>query len=150
MRIDSRFVVACLFVTTSSFAEETLDVWLRKNDPMVKAYLKGLASRHVGEKVKGVLLTDGTRELAGMRFVKDLSVPGRRVHMYRFQGLIEGKKSEVHYLWVDKGGQAMPPPSCAGEFLEPNGIAVLSGDVYTWREVQPTGELVRTICQLRR
>lgn len=150
MRIGSCFVFGFLFLTTHCFAEQTLDDWLKKNDPIVKEYLKGLAPRHVGERVKGVLLTDGTRELAGMRFVKNLSVPGRRAHIYRFQGLVEGKKCEVHYLWVDNGGRAMPPPSCAGEFFEPGGIAVLSGDVYTWREIQPTGALVRTTCQLRR
>lgn len=75
--------------------------------------------------------------------------PGRAgAQGWRVTSERDGRKLEVHYLWLDAAAAPMTPPDCAGSWIVPNGIAVLSGDVYTWREIRPGQNLVVTTCDI--
>ena len=127
---------------------KNLHEWLALNEPRVIKYLGTLGDKDVGEIVNGVVLSDGTRALSGLKFLGPVSVP-ELAHGYRFSEVRETTRLDVHYFWVSEGGTPLPVPPCEGEWVFPNGRgAVLSGDVYTWQEIQPGYRVVRTTCEL--
>lgn len=131
-----------------SAAGDPLSVWLSKNEPKVIAYLQSLDTSPVGNKLPGVMLSDGNRELEGYIYAGHVAHPPKGAHIYLFK--YEG--ADVAYIWVDVDGNPLPLPPCSEDdprtSLAGWGGAVLSGDVYSDFEVQPGGNLIITHCML--
>ena len=143
------------FIATLLFSivvmAEDLHEWLNANEPIVERYLLILDHTDLGHRLSGVTLTDGTQPLKGYVFLADLSEPERGLHDFKFRATYAGIIYESHYLWLDAGFPKIYLPSylrCPGKFIEPGGIAVLSGDQYTYTDLDPGGQLVVTMCDL--
>ena len=145
-------ILSILFIilaASSALAGEmTLGKWLEINEPIVKRYLASLDSKKVGKKLKGVKLSDGKMELKGHIYLGDSSDPIRGAHIHKFRYLYGGVKYESYYIWIDKGSPNHEIPHCPGKWLEPGGLAVLSGDVYPHSKILADGGLVVTHCVL--
>ena len=143
------FIIA-LCCSGSAIAED-LGEWLGANEPRVENYLLRLGNKNLNQPISGVALSDGTLELKGYVFLGNFSNSARGLHDYKFHAVYSGVKYEAHYMWLDKNALRfyLPPYlKCTGEFIEPGGVAVLSGDQYTYAYLHPGGELVVTMCKL--
>jgi hypothetical protein len=121
--------------------DDNLEDWLNYNNPRVIKYLLSFTKNDVGKVVKGVLLTDGTKEMQGYVFVGEAKGLGKGVHLYIF----EYKKQRSAYVWVDEGGTELFLPECPDK-VSFESAYVLSGDVYTWEAVQPGHGVVHVMC----
>jgi hypothetical protein len=123
--------------------------WLRLNEPIVIRYLRGLSDHQIGQRLPGVTLSDGTHQLRDAKYLGPARINQPGTHAYRFLSEYRGRKFEIHYVWLDEGAPPLkvPPFPCAGTWLEPGGIAVLSGDQFTESALSP-GILLVTTCAL--
>jgi len=141
----------CCSATVAVAAEMNLGQWLDVNEPRVRTYLQSLKPSQIGKRVAGTPLSDGKRELKGYQYLANLSDPTRGLHMYKFRYKYRGHQFEAHYIWVNKGfpeHDLNATPSCPGEWIEPGGWGVLSGDQYTYQTALPGGFTVVTTCRL--
>ena len=123
---------------------DNLEDWLNCNNPGVIKYFFSLTKNDVGKVVKGVLLTDGTKEMQDYIFLGEAKGLGKGVHLYIF----EYKKRRAAYVWVDKGGTELLLPNCPDipeEDLFESAYG-LAGDVYIWAAVQPDHGVVHVMC----
>jgi hypothetical protein len=142
--------IVAIFCTVNAFAED-LGEWLAANEPRVEHYLLKLSNKELNQPLAGIALSDGTKELKGYVFLGNFSDPARGLHDYMFHAVYSGVKYETHYMWLDKNVPKLYLPpylKCTGEFIEPGGVTVLSGDQYTYAYLHPGGELVVTMCKL--
>jgi hypothetical protein len=148
MRVLAFFIFS--FVAAIAMAED-LGEWLATNEPIVERYLASLGNKDLDHPVVGVTLSDGTQPLKGYVFLANNSNPARGLHDYKFRFVYSGIVYESQYIWLDKGHPKLHLPpylTCPGEFIEPGGVAVLSGDQFTYADLEPGGELVVTTCKL--
>jgi hypothetical protein len=118
-----------------------LEAFLRCNNPRAINYLASLSDAEVGTALGGIVLTDGTEHLKGAKFlgqIKDLP-PGTHVYVMEKDG------RQRAYAWVEATGTPLPLPSCP-ESVSLESAYVLSGDVYTWKELQPGHGVVEVMC----
>ena len=120
---------------------DNLDEWLKCNNTRVINYLKSLSDNNINKIVKGVLLSDGTKEMQGYVFLGKAKGLGKGIHLYIF----EHKKKRSAYVWIDKNGTELTIPKCS-EKVSSESAYVLSGDVYTWAAVQPGDDVVHIMC----
>ncbi|MFH1704233.1 MAG: hypothetical protein ABIB41_12570 [Nitrospirota bacterium] len=127
-----------------SKCDNDLEEWLKCINPIVTKYLLHLTQNDTGRIVKGVLLTDGTKEMQGYIFLGEAKGLGKGVHLYIF----EYKKQRSAYVWIDEGGTELLLPNCPDIPEEDlfESAYVLSGDVYTWAAVQPGDDVVHVMC----
>jgi len=124
---------------------EWLGDWLIKNEPRVISYLLSLKPEDVGKRIEGVELSDGTRELNDRIFLGRVKNAPPKTHIYVFKE----NDSTLAYIWVDEDGESFLLPECkqnAPKNWPGWGGAVISGDVYTFDEVSPGGDIVKTYC----
>ena len=136
------------FTLTANAGEMSLGEWLQKNEPIVKNYLLELPESKIGKRIKGVTLSDGKVELEKAVYLENKNSIKNGHYIYKFITTYAGVAYENHYMWSNPGSKPIEFPSCSGEWLVPGGYSALSGDVYTYSSVQPTGELVVTRCKL--
>ena len=117
-----------------------LQAWLACNNPRVIRYLSNLSERDLRTTLSGVKLSDGSVVLGGYRFLARIKGLAAGVHVY----LVEHKGNDFAYAWVGEGGTPVPLPQCPEAF--PASVYVLSGDVYTWKELQPGHGVVKVLC----
>lgn len=140
-------LLVVVWCETQAFAsekrEETLGDWLAVNDARVIRFLRGLGPELRGSKVQGVRLTDRPRVLRGYTYLGQVPDAGRGAHVFLFS---RGRRV-VAYVWVDRGGSPLTLPRCptGREDLEP--ATALSGDIYTWKKVQPDHSVVVFECR---
>jgi hypothetical protein len=132
--------VACMLFLSIANAE-TLEEFLNRNNEIVIQYLDSLSNDQIGSILSGVALTDSTNPFKGYVFIgKNRSLQeGLSIYLLRSpEGSLDG------YLWLTHGA-SFPLPTCE-EAIVGKGAYVLSGDVYTWKNLQPGHGVVRTIC----
>ena len=118
-----------------------INAFLNCNNPRVVEYLVKLTPKDIGKVLAGVSLSDGTIELKGYTFLGEAKAIANGVHLYVF----EFNKQRCAYIWVDENGTDLPLPSCP-ESISFESAYVLSGDVYTWKAVQPGHGIVHAMC----
>ncbi len=145
--IAARSLVAACCIAAPSWGTAAdpcganLGVWLECNNPRVINYLNGLGPGDVGTNVKGVALSDGSMELAGITYLGPAKQTPYGVHLFIF----ERDKHKIAYLWVEKGAKEFELPSCP-KSVSFESAYVLSGDVYTWKAAQPGDGVIRVAC----
>jgi len=132
---------APIALSSDKDCNKDVKTFLDCNNPRVRKYLASLTRKDIGKVLKGVHLTDGTIELKGYIFLGEARGIDKGVHLY----VLELKKQRSAYIWVDENGTELPLPSCP-ESISFESAYVLSGDVYTWKAVQPGHGLVHAMC----
>jgi hypothetical protein len=133
------FLIAVLFqVPWTAYAKcpgEWLGDMLEFENPRVMKELKAIESKGKGFRVRGISLCDGSKILENWVFKRSLEPPCSGQHIYLFE---DGDILRA-VVWVEAGGQPIKIPPCpGGDCSNMNESAeVISGDVYTWKEVQP-------------
>lgn len=133
------FVLIALVGANISFAEcpgEWLGDFLDFENPRVIKQLKEIESKGSGYKTTGINLCDKSILFPGWIFQKDIHVSSRGQHIYLFKDTDTLKA----VTWVEDNGKPLNIPSCPyGErcLTMAEGATVISGDIYTWKEVQP-------------
>jgi hypothetical protein len=129
-----------------------LEAWLGCNNPRAIRYFSKLSQADVGRVLKGVRLTDGTVAAKNYRLI-GLPRTARGVHIVVVRrpkssapdaadGFLPG--GDGAFVWVESGGPEVPLPECPESAFENQ--YVLSGDVYTWKAVQPGHGVVEVGC----
>jgi hypothetical protein len=138
-------VIILLLISAPLFAAqkvpETLGEQLALDNPRVIKYLKGLTSSDIGKKLKGIKLSDGSIDLRNHIFLETINSAKNNFTVYVFRN----KAKRVAYAWVESNGRPLPIPACPSNY-EDEGQYVLSGDIYTWKEVQPGDGVVIIEC----
>ncbi len=122
--------------------EQNIEDWLAANNARVIAFLRALPPGAVGSTVPGVKLSDGRRVLTRHKYLGQVIDPGAGAHVYLFSD--RGKR--VAYVWVDASGAPLPVPECETRPTDDEPKNVLSGDVYTFKDVQPGDGIVVFHC----
>jgi len=117
-----------------------LESWLGCNNPRVIHYLSQFRPRDVGRVLEGVRLSDGSFAAKSHRYLGRAEHLGRGIHVV----LVEREGKETAYVWVEEGSPPLPLPECGESF--PGSAYLLSGDVYTWKSVQPGHGVVEVMC----
>lgn len=136
------FGIAFAFIIHAGETRKNLGEQLDADNLKVIQYLKKLPLSAQGKKITGVTLSDGTNELKDMTYLGKIKTPQKEKHIYLFSNGVR----KLAYEWVDLGGKALSLPECRGEEFEDGGARVLSGDVYTWKAVQPGEGVVINLC----
>ncbi len=120
---------------------ETLDEQLSIDNSRVMKYLNSLTSSDIGKKLKGIKLSDQSIVLKNHIFLEKIYSTKNKSTVYVFRD----KAKMVAYAWVEKTGRPLPIPPCPSNYKE-EGQYVLSGDVYTWKAVEPGDGVVVLEC----
>ena len=138
-------VLVLLLISGTLFAAEklpeTLDEQLAVDNQRVMKYLGRLTASDVGKRLKGVRLSDYGVVLKNHVFLERIRSADHKSTVYVFRE----KSKLVAYAWVEPQGRSIPIPSCPPHSKE-EGQYVLSGDVYTWKEVEPGDGVVVLEC----
>ncbi len=140
----TRMILLLLLVTpllASPRAPQTLDEELAIDNQRVIKYLHSLKPSDAGSKLKGVKLSDGSTALKGYVFIECVKSAKNKSTVYIFRS----KKKMIAYGWVEPKGKPLPIPACDSNYGE-EGQYVLSGDVYTWQEINPGDGVVVMEC----
>jgi hypothetical protein len=135
-----------------SSCDVDLEAWLACNNPRAIRYFGALSQADVGKVLKGVTLTDGKVAAKGYRLIALPKTP-KGVHIVAVRrpntaaadavdGFLPG--GDGAFVWVDPGGAEVLLPKCLRSDFENQ--YVLSGDVYTWKAVQPGHGVVEVGC----
>jgi hypothetical protein len=128
-------------ISSDEDCNKDINTFLDCNNARVIKYLTKLTKKDVGNVLKGVPLSDGTVELRGYAFLGEAKGLDKGVHLY----VVEFKKQRSAYIWVDENGNELLLPSCL-DSVSFESAYVLSGDVYTWKAVQPGHGVVHAMC----
>jgi len=120
---------------------KNIDTFLDCNNLKVISYLKKLTNADIGKVLKGLQLTDGTSVLKNYTFIGKADGIVKGAHLYVF----EFKRQRSAYIWIDKTGSELLLPRCL-ESVSHESAYVLSGDVYTWKALQPGHGVVHAMC----
>jgi len=138
-------VLVLLLISGTLFAAEqvpeTLDEQLAVDNQRVMKYLGRLTSSDVGKRLKGIRLSDQNVVLKNHIFLEWIRSADYKSSVYVFRE----KSKLVAYAWVEPQGRSIPIPPCPPNSKE-EGQYVLSGDVYTWKEVEPGDGVVVLEC----
>jgi hypothetical protein len=137
-RIKIIFLVVIFQVPWIVYAKcpgEWLGDMLGFENPRVMKELKAIESKGKGFRVQGINLCDDSKILENWVFKRSLEPLCSGQHIYLFE---EGDTLRA-VVWVGVGGKPIKVPPCPGgdcsNMNEPAGV--ISGDIYTWNEVQP-------------
>ena len=145
--MKNAFTILLVTLSFESSAEMMLGEWLKINEPKVISYLSSLTSDDRGKKLTGVKLSDGTILLNGNTYLGNINNKKNKSFIYIFN---TKKYGNIAYIWVLKGGIKIPLPPCVG--TDPRnqwpgwGGAGISGEVYTYKDVNPNYGIVTTHC----
>ena len=89
----------------------------------------------------GVRLTDGTVVLKDYKYIGKAEGLAKGIHLY----VVEFEKHRSAFIWIDKDGTELLLPNCP-EKVSFESAYVISGDVYTWKAVQPDHGVVQAMC----
>ncbi|HHJ11930.1 MAG TPA: hypothetical protein ENK00_02015 [Chromatiales bacterium] len=146
--IRAGMIALAVLFATPGLAGESLGQWLSQNSQKVKRYLLSLKTSDLGRRLRGIRLTNGEQALEGHVFLSARYLPEYKARVFVFRE--PDGKTPVAWVWVEQGGKAMPLPSCEPDKSRPDWFvwsgAVISGDSYTFSEVQPGGDVVITHC----
>ena len=138
-------VIIFLLMSTPLFAAQqvpkTLEEQLALDNPRVINYLQSLNASDTGKKLKGIKLSDGSIVLKNYVFLETINSTKDKFTVYVFRY----KTKRIAYAWVESDGKSLPIPSCPSNYEE-EGQYVLSGDTYTWRDMQPGDGVVIMEC----
>lgn len=128
-----RLLLLSLFgVFTSAWAApKTLGEQMEIDNPRVLTYLASLKDSDIGQKVKGVKLSDGTLELKGSELLGFKRLSAKKQHIYLFKS----EDGVVAYVWIDTGGKSLTIPVDKSGSPGEN-AHILSGDTYTYPIVE--------------
>ena len=137
------FIISAPPISFSSNEDCNKDIesFLNCNNPRVMNYLLKLSKKDSRKVIKGVTLTNGTTAMKGYTFLGEAKGLGKGIHLYIFE--FENQRSA--YTWVDESGTELSIPRCP-ETVSFESAYVLSGDVYTWKAVQPRHGIVHVMC----
>jgi hypothetical protein len=142
-------VIIFLLMAAPLFAAQqvpqTLGDQLALDNPRVIKYLNGLNKSDIGKKLKGVKLSDRSIILKNHILLETINSKKNKFTVYIFRN----KAKMVAYAWVKPDGKSLPVPSCPSNSDE-EGQYVLSGDIYTWKDVQPGDGIVIMECVTRK
>ena len=152
-------ILAALLLSAQGAPDKACDVdleaWLACNNPRAIRYLSALSEADIGTVLNGVKLTNGTFVAKGYRLL-GLPKPASKgahivvIHRPRRSPATEKTTSgflprgEGAFVWVDSGGDSVPLPECPPSPFENQYVP--SGDVYTWKAVQPDDGVVEVGC----
>jgi hypothetical protein len=120
---------------------ESLDEQLALDNPRVIKYLNGLTLSGVGKTLKGIKLSDQGIALKNHIFLEKIHSTKNKFTVYVFRH----KAKTIAYAWVESKGKPLPIPACPSNYQE-EGQYILSGDVYTWKDVNPGDGVVILEC----
>lgn len=120
---------------------QTLEEQLAIDNPKVIKYLQALKASDAGKKLKGIKLSDGNIILKDYVYLEKIRSSKNKFTVYLFQ---DGTK-KIAYAWVETNGKPLPIPPCPPDYKE-EGQYGLSGDIYTWKDVQPGHGVVIIEC----
>ncbi len=120
------------FLSACTTPPRTLDEELNWDNPIMVSYLSSLTREKIGQPVKGVSLSDHSNVLSGSVLTGFAIRDAQKQHIYLFHS----SDGYVAYAWVETGGKPLPIPKAATNDTGEN-AAVLSGDVYTFTEINP-------------
>lgn len=111
---------------------------LEIDEPRVKEYVQKLIP---SQEVEGISLCDGSVLFQGWIFVRKVSGLETSQEVYLFK---DGKATRA-VAWVTTNGKSFDVPGCpygdeCKSMLEPG--LVISGDVYTWKQIRAGEEVV--------
>ena len=118
--------------------------WQTRSTPLAIEYLRTLPDAKIGTILPGIALADGERWLEGFRLLGhvDTGHPGLHVVV-----LVPPDTGEpLTLMWIEPDGEAWPLSVCSAE--EEPGIRArtLSGEIYTWKSLQPGGGIISYAC----
>ncbi len=105
-------------------------------NPRVIKKLEEIETKGKGHRVRGIKLCDGSEILSNWVFEKSIHSFCLGQHVYIFK---EGSTLRA-VSWVEPAGKLLKVPPCQSSELcnkMDEAAMVISGDVYTWAEVQP-------------
>jgi hypothetical protein len=120
---------------------KTLEEQLALDNPRVIKYLQSLNASDSGKKLKGIRLSDGSISLKNYVFIETINSAKNKFNVYVFRY----NRRKIAYAWVESDGKSLPIPSCPSNYEE-EGQYVLSGDIYTWTDIQPGDGVVIIEC----
>ena len=118
----------------------TLKDVLDFENPRVIKRLTDIENMGTGYREPGISLCDGQKVLSAWVFKQSIHPPCTGQHIYIFE--------EDHALraviWIETNGKAASVPPCPLDDCRNIAEAahVISGDIYTWKEVQPGDGIV--------
>ena len=143
--------IACIILFISTYSaiglcaekgcDRNVDAFLKCNDPIVMKYLSTLTDSDIGKVLNGVQLTDGRIKIRGYKFIGRAKGVAKGIHLYVF----ERKNLHYAYMWSDKNADELLLPKCP-QSISFESAYVLSGDVYTYKYLQPGEGIVFTMC----
>ncbi|MCX5919695.1 MAG: hypothetical protein NTX30_23860 [Deltaproteobacteria bacterium] len=134
------YIYHCHGIAYAKCPASTLKDMLNFENPRVIKHLSEIENMEAGYREAGIILCDGYKILSGWIFKESIHPPCTGQHVYIFE--------ENHVLraviWVEKSGKAVRVPPCPKDDCSNIAEAahVISGDVYTWKEVQPGDGIV--------
>lgn len=116
--------------------------WYQENAVIMIDYLNTMPPNRIGQKLPGILLSDGDRWLAGDTY---LGIPeglpeGVNVRM------IEEDTNRTAYIWLEKDAAPLPLEPCKDGPQRGIRARRAGGGTYTWRTLRADHGLVYTIC----
>jgi hypothetical protein len=108
------------------------DAYLNTDNIRMIALLRSLTNDHIGEKIDGLTLQDGTLTLRNAVFLGSLIIPQRKQHIYTFR--VAGRESS--WVWIEPRGMPLEVPLAPKNNTGASAFT-LAGDAYRQSEVQP-------------
>lgn len=128
---------------------DDLGSFLEHEEPRVVAYIESLGSSQSTAQLEGITLCDGTTLFQGWAYLgptKEKANVGQHIHLFAI-----GKALRA-VAWVEKDAKPFTIPSCPEHLTckkQPEGARGISGDVYTWKQIQPGDGPVIIVYPLR-
>lgn len=142
-KIMMKLNIVVFLISLIPFASnaENLEEYLENNNKIVTDYLKYLDVKEIGNAVNGIALTDKTMILDKHVFLGRNNSLQNGLNIYMFRTL---ENETIAYIWLTTG-KPFELLSCEGVIVG-GGTYVLSGDVYTWKKLQPGHGVVKYLC----
>jgi hypothetical protein len=139
-------LIISLLLVEVSFASEKdcnkdIVAYLNCNNTIVIDYLSSLSEEDIGRKLNGIELSDQNIILNGYKFLGKSTRVDQSIHLYLF----EFDNRHEAFVWIEPKGKKLVIPKCPEDVTSENAY-VLSGDVYTWKAVQPDHGVVQIMC----
>ena len=128
-------------VSAENNCNKDISTFLNCNNPIVMNYLSSLTDKDIGHKVAGIKLTDSKVLIKDYKFLGKSTKVHQSINLYLFE--FNGRQQAV--VWINSGGMELAIPKCPAKTSFADAF-VLSGDVYTWKAVQPEHGVVQIFC----
>jgi hypothetical protein len=115
---------------------DDLGAFLEHEEPRVITYIEKLASSQHTGPIDGIVLCDGSVLFRGWVYLGHAKAAraGQHVHLFAVG------KARRAVAWVEKQAKPLPIPTCPRHLVcdtQPEGASAISGDIYTWAQLQP-------------